>query len=1243
MTLRHLLGRNLTFHWRGNLAVLCGVIVGTAALTGALLVGDSLRGSLRARVVKQLGWIDEALMGGRLFAERHRSLSKGDPFWPLSNYFIGRVGWTNTSLATPSVVQALLMRGTASTVSKPGDSANKTVARTKVTIAGVEGFFWDDSQSDATAFWNSFWNSAEPAVVLSASLGHELGVKRGDTIILQVPKANEVPRESLLGRRDSTDVLADLRLSVAEVLPEDHFGSRFNLSSGLGQPRNAFVPLHALQASLRLNGRINTLFATRHPYLLSPDGDPLIENLNQALSYVLTMDDWGLVLHSPNSRASNLLSKIDRNGDGKLERKEWRNQLADSLVQGADEDRDSILTNDEVTDYYRRHRSYMSLESRQMLLESAAVSAAEAAAKKLNLQSARTLVYLANRIVHGKQSIPYSIVAALDPSLPPPLGLPGQPQLKDDEILLADWKDSPIHAKPDDSIQLTYFQPEEQGRLTERTETFRFAGLVPMQGSAADPDLTPEFPGITDKLTIGEWNPPFPYNGKLIQDRDERYWRQFRTTPKAYVTLATGQRLWGSRFGNLTSIRFGAPAGKDLATVATEFRIALLSELRPEQGGFVFEPIRERMLQASSGGTDFGGLFLGFSFFLIVAALLLVGLLFRLNLDRRAGEIGLLFAVGYSYKTVRRLLVVEGAVLAVTGAFLGCLLALAYAWLLLDLLAAWWPGTLDRSFLRLHVLGASLPIGFFASVLVSVLTIIWAVRILGRINPSVLVSSGGFVDTESPGVERPGRWSAITSAVAGLLGVALVCCGSFDRRLAANHEVLASLFFTGGFLLLFAGLLGVWAWMKRQRAVASHRVIRPSSFAPRPLAVLGVRNATRYPLRSLLTAGLLASAAFVIVAVDSFRRRADETFNAKTGGSGGFALVAESDVPVFQDMNTDKGQDELNFSDASRKELEGTTIVQMRLRKGDDASCLNLYQPNRPRVVGVPQMLIERGGFSFQATEAHTKDLKENPWRLLNELLDDGTIPAFGEANTVQWMLKSGLAKTVEIKNERGEPVRLRIVGLLHDSVFQSELLVSEANFLRLYPGQEGYNYFLIETPTGRWSAVAKVLEDALAQRGMVVTGSIARLSEYLAVENTYLSTFQALGGLGLLLGALGLAVVLLRSVWERRAELALLRALGYRNSAIGWLILAENGFLLVLGLVIGTTSALVSVLPRLYEGRLHDNAGSLSIPMLIVASRPIARIMAFLAGVLLVGLLAGVVAVITTLRAPLLPALRRE
>jgi ABC-type antimicrobial peptide transport system permease subunit len=236
--------------------------------------------------------------------------------------------------------------------------------------------------------------------------------------------------------------------------------------------------------------------------------------------------------------------------------------------------------------------------------------------------------------------------------------------------------------------------------------------------------------------------------------------------------------------------------------------------------------------------------------------------------------------------------------------------------------------------------------------------------------------------------------------------------------------------------------------------------------------------------------------------------------------------------------------------------------------------------------------------------------------------------PCFGESNTVLWMLQRGLGSEITVPDQSAVERRLQIAGLLHDSVFQSTLLVSEANFLRLYPDHEGYHFFLIAPPAGEEQAVAELLTATLADRGIEVSRSADRLAAYLAVENTYLTTFQALGGLGLILGSLGLAVVLLRAVWERRAELALLRAIGYSRLQLAWLMLVENGFLLLLGLGIGTVAAVLSISPQLVGG---------------TGAVPLGNLALLFAGVLVVGLLACGVATAGVVRAALVPALRKE
>jgi len=142
------------------------------------------------------------------------------------------------------------------------------------------------------------------------------------------------------------------------------------------------------------------------------------------------------------------------------------------------------------------------------------------------------------------------------------------------------------------------------------------------------------------------------------------------------------------------------------------------------------------------------------------------------------------------------------------------------------------------------------------------------------------------------------------------------------------------------------------------------------------------------------------------------------------------------------------------------------------------------------------------------------------------------------------------------------------------------------------------------------------------------VQATSERLAGFHRVENTYLSTFQMLGGLGLVLGTLGMAAVLLRNVLERRRELALLRAVGYDSTHFALMVIAENALLLCAGLITGTVCALLAIAPVFFTRH---------------AQLPSAALGLLLFGVLISGLTASVVATWAALRSPLLPALRTE
>src|SRR5690606_15104123 len=180
--------------------------------------------------------------------------------------------------------------------------------------------------------------------------------------------------------------------------------------------------------------------------------------------------------------------------------------------------------------------------------------------------------------------------------------------------------------------------------------------------------LTPEYPGLTDAPTIGDWDPPFPVDLRRIRPVDEDYWEAYRAAPKAFVPLDVAQELWGSPvYGRLTSIRLGVPADRSLDEAREAFAAALRRVHSPSDAGLTVQPVRAQALAASRGATDFGEYFFYFSFFLFVAGLLLTGLFFRLAMESRAREIGLLLALGYTPRDVRRLLFAESLTLAAAG------------------------------------------------------------------------------------------------------------------------------------------------------------------------------------------------------------------------------------------------------------------------------------------------------------------------------------------------------------------------------------------------------------------------------------------------------------------------------------------------------------------------------------------------------------------------------------------------
>jgi ABC-type antimicrobial peptide transport system permease subunit len=277
-------------------------------------------------------------------------------------------------------------------------------------------------------------------------------------------------------------------------------------------------------------------------------------------------------------------------------------------------------------------------------------------------------------------------------------------------------------------------------------------------------------------------------------------------------------------------------------------------------------------------------------------------------------------------------------------------------------------------------------------------------------------------------------------------------------------------------------------------------------------------------------------------------------------------------------MSSKAGRRSMGLDDPG---LEDIQVVQLRVRDGDDASCFNLNRAQSPQLLGVqPDQLKQRGSFTF--TDVIEGAASKEAWNLLNRDLGQDVVPAVGDYATVIWALGKSVGDQLQYSDDKGNSFKLQIVGLLKNSILQGSLLIAGDEFIKRFPSEEGYRMLLIDCPEQKIDAVTDKLSFGLKDFGLDLMPAAQRLAEFSSVENTYLSIFQMLGGLGLILGSVGLGLVVLRNVLDRRGELAMLRAVGFDKITLRKMIFHEHSGLMLGGLACGVIAALVAVGPAL-------------------------------------------------------------
>jgi len=330
---------------------------------------------------------------------------------------------------------------------------------------------------------------------------------------------------------------------------------------------------------------------------------------------------------------------------------------------------------------------------------------------------------------------------------------------------------------------------------------------------------------------------------------------------------------------------------------------------------------------------------------------------------------------------------------------------------------------------------------------------------------------------------------------------------------------------------------------------------------------------------------LLSSGLFITLAVAT-NLRTSQDLSKNSSGSGGYNLFIKTTLPILYDLQTPEGQKAYNLPVDLFKSVE---FLQMPLHGGSDASCLNLNRVDNPAILGVDfAKLAKHKSFTFTSLAKGINSA--NPWLLpagaAKQKLSANSVEAVADSNVIIWILGKKVGDSLEAIQENGDRYNLNFIGGIAPSVFQGYVLIPIKKFRKLYPSSQGSSVILVKCSKNKVTKIQKALNRGLSELGVQTELCSDRVNRFLKVENTYLTIFLVLGGLGLVIGSAGFGIVVIRNITTRKDELKIMHAVGYNNQMLVEIITIEHIYLIMAGAFSGGIAAGISAIPAQISAR---------------------------------------------------------
>ena len=914
--------------------------------------------------------------------------------------------------------------------------------------------------------------------------------------------------------------LAAISSEITHII-EDESGGSFSLRAEQSSALNVFIPLNTLQEKLDKEGRANLI--------LSSTTDNFEKSIQQSWTHADLELDY--------------------------------NSFEDSEINVTIFQSDRVFISDKV----------------------------ESAVMQVDGTAEPILSYLVNEIRVNDKSVPYSVGTGIGPQSAKILGIkvPSKNEVCVHHWLSDDTENGGLDIVTGDTINISYYsvintrefttvgdELDDNGLKDESDKReLKVTSIIPKDHPGLKMNWVPKFPGLETAKTLRSWESGLPLDTKKIRPEDEQYWDNYRATPKIFIPIDFARASWGNRFGNATSLLVSK-------VNIDNFHELISPHLKLTDLGMQIRYPKNEAERSVSNAIDFGSLFASLSGFLILSSLLLSLMLCLFAVESRTKQLGALGAIGFTQKKLRQVLLFEFLVSILLGSLLGSAGGYLYTKVTLIALSGVWSDAAAGAQFVFEAKPDSLIYGTLGIFLFALIVIRVSVnKITSQAPRKLLASSNGIgpnINFNGKGKKKSRFIKNIFIILSFTLGGCCVALGygSEGEKLAGTFFG-AGFFFLCGFIQVFSYYLNVLSKSTDPQKSNLHTIAR--------------RNSARRSGRSLAVAATVASGVFLIISVNAFRLSNSANDNSNESGTGGYEFFAKSTLPIYEDLNDEKERDNFGFEEYTTGKIN---FVPFRvIRDGEEASCQNLNHAIKPRILGVePRFLIEDHAFRFSAAitadNANGTQNKSN-WSLIDEESPQNIVPVIGDKASVMWAMKKKLGDFVDYTAENGQSLKLKVVGLLENSTLQGNLIMSESNFIKYFPGTSGYQMFLVNSAALNRTEESKMIGDvtrALEQRGMEFISSDKKLAEYTRVQNTYISIFSVLGGLGLLLGTVGVGMLIARSVIERRSELSIMTALGFRRTKLTKMLISEHLLLVGFGILSGIMASIIAIFPNITD-----------------------------------------------------------